>query len=133
MMFDVGGFDNLFRRHVSQLYYFSNVFILVTGGEQDFARIKLEKNATVGPHVDGMRVALDIQNYLRSPVKTGLNVGVDLLTNISTRAEIDNFNTCLTFLAYQNIFRFQITMDNTMFKHEVETYQDLYGKPFNKL
>ena len=101
------------------LHHQSHVVLLIFAREEWLAHVELVEDATEGPHVDGCRV-LNAKHNLWCTVEATLDISVDLLILEAPRTKVDNFDAGLVNLPQQDIFRFQVTVDDVVLPHIVE-------------
>ena len=74
----------------------------------------------------------DAKDDLGRSVEPRLDVGVDFLVLEAARAKINDLDAGLINFPQQNILRFQIAMDDVVFAHVVERYQNLDREALNQ-
>lgn len=73
------------------------IFLILTWKKR-VAHVKLIKDATETPHIDSLSIG-NTEYNLRSSVKPGLNIGVDLLVLKAAAAKVNNLDARLVDLS----------------------------------
>ena len=103
--------QDVFWREPEDLNYFIDLIHLVLTGEERLARVHLDEDAAEAPHVDG-EVIRDPEQDLRAAIESALNVLVDTLSQLARGTKVDNFDSTSLRVTKENIFWFQITVDD---------------------
>ena len=72
---------------------------------------KLHQNAAKRPKINGCCV-WNIEHNFRSPIVSALDIVVYLFIFKASTPQISKLNACLVLLSEENIFRFDIAMDD---------------------
>ena len=99
----------------------------VFAGEEGVAYRQLVEDAAEGPHVDGRRVG-DTQHDFRRAVESALDVRVDFLVLEAAATKVNDLDSRLGDFAEENVFGFEVTVDDLVLSHVVERDQDLNGE-----
>jgi hypothetical protein len=100
---------------------------LAVARENWVTNIKLSSDAAETPHIDAT-VVWNSEHNLGSSVEPGLDVGVNFLVVEGTRAKINDLKSWLVGLFEQNIFGFQVTVNNFEHLQILKRVQELNSK-----
>ena len=80
------------RRYSLHLHHQRHVVFFIFSREQGVPNIQFIEDAPKAPHIDG-RVVRDPEDDFWCPVKSGLDVGIDLLVLEATAPKVYDFDT----------------------------------------
>ena len=105
-------------------------FLFVVSWKEGLSCEKFSDDATKRPNVD-FRTIRYSQHYFRSTVKSTLNISVGLFACFASRTKINDLEIFCLFVAKQNIFWFQVTVDYLSLLQELQCLQNLPSVIFN--
>lgn len=118
-------------RRSEYLHDTRKLLLLILSGEKRISRPEFGQNAAQGPHVNAEAIAA-AQNDFRASIESGLNVRVHLFFLLAAAAEIDHSYVCLASFANENIFRFQVAVDDSFVLQKDQTGKKLPGEASNE-
>lgn len=89
----------------------ADLFLLILSCKQWISEIKLCQQASKAPNING-KMIFCAEDYLRSTVKSRLDVQEIGLMNEHTCAEVDDLYAYFRVMLHQHVFGFEVTMND---------------------
>jgi hypothetical protein len=119
--------DHPVRRVAEHLDDSRHLVVLGRTWEQWQSQEELHHDTAQGPHVDSGGIRKAEQDF-GGTVEPGLDISVHGLSLVTSRTEIDNFDDGALEVLEQNVFGFQITVNQAGLVEECKTIKKLLGK-----
>ena len=114
-------------RHSNCISEIHKLLHIATPGKNRLTQPQLSQNASNTPHIDRIWITCP-QNDFRSSIVPRLKILIYLLAIEASSTKINDFNAHFSLFLQNNVFRFEIAMDNFLFSHKIEWIQHLDGK-----
>ena len=114
-------------RRAKDFHNTSQLLLFILSWEDRIASPQLREDTAETPHVNPQTITT-AQYYLRAAVEAGLDVRVHLLLLATGRAKIDDADVCFAGFAEEDVFRFEIAVDDAFVLQEREAGQELSGE-----
>lgn len=108
------------------------MILLVLSWKEWITHVELVQNATKTPHVDCAAVG-NTKYDLGGSIEARLDVCVYLLVLEAATAEVNDLYSGLVYLSKQDVFGFEVAVNDVVFSKVVKGDKDLDGEPLDEV